>query len=86
MWSSNDINMSSLSTSEVGDSTCLSGQCNDHIEEIAQGDTSRIEQTDGSCSSSHIVQKVHSPNLLKQKCISEVVRIGSIIIFHLSKL
>ena len=32
------------------------------------------------------VQKVHSPNILKEKCISEVVRIGSIIIFHLSKL
>ena len=31
-------------------------------------------------------QKVHSPNLLKRKCISEVVRIGSAIIFHLSKL
>ena len=28
---------------------------------------------------------VHSPNLLKRKCISEVVRIGSAIIFHLSK-
>ena len=27
-----------------------------------------------------------SPNLLKEKCISEVVRIGSMIIFHLSKL
>ena len=27
-------------------------------------------------------QKGHSPNLLKEKCISEVVRIGSIIIFH----
>ena len=31
-------------------------------------------------------QKVHSPNLLSRKCISEVGRIGSIIIFHLSKL
>ena len=31
-------------------------------------------------------QKVHSPNLLKRKCISEVVRIGSAIIFHLSEL
>ena len=31
------------------------------------------------------VQKVHSPKP-KKKCISEVVRIGSIIIFHLSKL
>ena len=30
-------------------------------------------------------KKVHSPNLLKEKCISEVVRIGSII-FHLSML
>ena len=30
--------------------------------------------------------KVYSPNLLKRKCISEVARIGSIIIFHLSKL
>ena len=29
---------------------------------------------------------VHSPNISKRKCISEVVRIGSIIIFHLSKL
>ena len=29
---------------------------------------------------------VHSLNLLKEKCISEVVRIGSIIIFYLSKL
>ena len=28
----------------------------------------------------------HSPNLLLRKCISEVERIGSIIIFHLSKL
>ena len=33
------------------------------------------------------VQKVHSPNLLKDQCISKVVRIGSIIIFYsLSKL
>ena len=32
------------------------------------------------------VQKVHSPNLPKKKCICEVVRIGSIIIFQLSKL
>ena len=31
-------------------------------------------------------QEVHSPNLKQEKCISEVVRIGSIIIFHLSKL
>ena len=31
-------------------------------------------------------QKVHSPNLLKRKCISEIARICSIIIFHLSKL
>ena len=31
-------------------------------------------------------QKVISPNLLSRKCISEVGRIGSIIIFHLSKL
>ena len=31
-------------------------------------------------------QKVHSPNLLKRKCISEVVRIVSAIIFHLSEL
>ena len=30
-------------------------------------------------------QKVHSPNLLKIKCISEVVRIDSVIIFHLCK-
>ena len=30
--------------------------------------------------------KVYSPNILKRKCISEVVRRGSIIIFHLSKL
>ena len=30
-------------------------------------------------------QKVHSPNLLKGKCVSDVVRIGSIIISHLSK-
>ena len=32
------------------------------------------------------VQKVRSPNLLKDKCMSDVVRIGSIIIFQLSKL
>ena len=32
------------------------------------------------------VQNVHSLNLLKRKCISEVVRIASIIIFHLSEL
>ena len=32
------------------------------------------------------VQKLHSPNLPKEKCIGEVMRIGSIIIFHLSKL
>ena len=32
------------------------------------------------------VQKVHSPNLPKEKCMSAVVRIGSIINFHLSKL
>ena len=32
------------------------------------------------------VQKVHSPNLPEENCMSEVVRIGSIIIFHLSKL
>ena len=32
------------------------------------------------------VQKVHSPNLPKEKCRYEVVRIGSIIIFRLSKL
>ena len=32
------------------------------------------------------VKKVHPPNLFKEKCISEVVRIGSIIIFNLSKL
>ena len=32
------------------------------------------------------VQKVHSPKLFKQKYIREVVRIGSIIIFHLTKL
>ena len=31
-------------------------------------------------------QNVHSPNLFEENCISEVVRIGSIIIFHLSKL
>ena len=31
-------------------------------------------------------QKVHSPNLLKRKCISGVARICIIIIFHLSKL
>ena len=31
-------------------------------------------------------QKVHSPNLLKRKCISEEVRFGSAIIFHLSEL
>ena len=32
------------------------------------------------------VRKVHSLNLLKRNCISEVVRIGGIIIFYLSKL
>ena len=32
------------------------------------------------------LQKVQSPNLPKEKCISEVARIGSIIIFHPSKL
>ena len=32
------------------------------------------------------VEKVHSPKLLRKECLSEVVRIGSIIIFHLSKL
>ena len=32
------------------------------------------------------VQKVHSSNPFKEKCISGVVRIGSIIIFHLSQL
>ena len=32
------------------------------------------------------IQKVHSPNLSKRKCISEVARICGIIIFHLSKL
>ena len=32
------------------------------------------------------VQKVHSPNLPKEKYASEVVRIGSIISFHLNKL
>ena len=31
-------------------------------------------------------EKVHSPNLLKKKCIGEVVGIGCLIIFHLSKL
>ena len=31
-------------------------------------------------------QNVHSPITIYKKCISEVVRIGSIIIFHLSKL
>ena len=31
-------------------------------------------------------QKVPSPNLLNRKCISEVVRIGSAIIFHLREL
>ena len=30
--------------------------------------------------------KVHPPNLVNQKCISEGVRIGSIIIFYLVKL
>ena len=29
---------------------------------------------------------VPSPNLFKRKCVSEAVRIGSILIFHLSKL
>ena len=29
--------------------------------------------------------KAHSPNFLKEKCISEVVRVGSVIIFHLSE-
>ena len=33
-----------------------------------------------------IIKNVHSPNLLKRSSISEVVRIGSVIIFHLSKL
>ena len=32
------------------------------------------------------VQKVHSPNLPKEKCMGERVRIGSVIIFHLTKL
>ena len=32
------------------------------------------------------VQKAHSPNLPKEKCIDEVARIGSKIIFHMSKL
>ena len=32
------------------------------------------------------VQKVHSPNLPKEKCMGEVVRIGSVIIFHPSNL
>ena len=32
------------------------------------------------------VQKEHYPNLPKEKCISEVLRIGFIIIFHLSQL
>ena len=32
------------------------------------------------------VQKVHSPNLSHEKSMSEVVRIGRLIIFHLSKL
>ena len=32
------------------------------------------------------VQKVHSPNIPREKCISEVVRIGSIISFQLNKL
>ena len=32
------------------------------------------------------VKKVHSPNLLKRKCISKAVRICIKIIFHLSKL
>ena len=31
-------------------------------------------------------QKVNSPNLLKRKCISEVVRIGSGIIFNRGEL
>ena len=30
-------------------------------------------------------QKVHSPITIYKKCISEVVRIGSIIIFHLTE-
>ena len=33
-----------------------------------------------------LAQKVHSPNLLLRKCISEVARICITIIFHLSKL
>ena len=37
-------------------------------------------------SQSKNAQKVHSPNLLKRKCISGVARICIIIIFHLSKL
>ena len=32
------------------------------------------------------VQKVHSPNLLKKKCIRELERIDSIIIVHVSRL
>ena len=39
-----------------------------------------------SITHSRSTQKVHSPNPLKRKWISEVVRIGSIIIFYLSKL
>ena len=31
-------------------------------------------------------KKVHSPNHFEEKCICDVVRTGSIIIFHLSKL
>ena len=31
-------------------------------------------------------KKAHSPNIFKRRCISEVVRIGLIIISHLSKL
>ena len=31
------------------------------------------------------VQKVHSPDLFEERCISEVVRIGSVIVYHLSR-
>ena len=39
-----------------------------------------------NCNGEPKLKNVHSSNLLKEKYISEVVRIGSIIIFHLSKL
>ena len=55
-------------------------------DQTPKGPGSQLKALFGQYGIREILRELHSPNLPKEKCISVIVRIGVIIIFHLSKL